>query len=616
MQKLMRFVFAAWLVLACALMARGAVFAPSDGYFGISLPYVPPPSALDLRVDGDALSPLLGRPTNGTFVARPTDPRLAAAADYLRQGSLVLAAMEMENLRRAAPPMIWSRMPLGDVYYDIGWYPQAIEFCEQALAFNPDLATVRRVHVEALIAAGRAKPACSAAASYAETRRDDPDARYLLARALFAAGHLNEALNAADAALLLDDHRAETWRLKAQLLLDAKRPRDAVEAALRCRRAQGGSVAVTLLLGRAFEDLNDSKQAGAFFREAAQGSQPPLEALMALAKFEEHSNPGEAIATLEKAEDAYPNVAAVRTFLAALYRAALRAPDAAREKSAAASLEGRADEALAAALESISGDPSRPVNYVNASALLQRRGELKGAESMAEQAHARFPDDAAAAIRLAQVKAARGNLDGAISLLEGTKPEVAQQQAVQFELARLFASASNYERAVQIAEVAMPAVPSPDAFRLAGDWRMALGQPQIARDIFARGLKISPLSADLLGGYAFAAMSCEGGAAADVLPLARKAAELAPDNAEVADTLGWALAESGHTAEAVHVLQDVVRKLPESQSAGYHLALALARDGRADESKKKLEEIIAKEKTFPERTAACELLEKINGAKR
>ncbi len=595
-----------------AARAAAAVFAPTEGYFGISLPYIPPASALDLRVEGNALSPLDGTPTNRTFATRPADPQLGAAADYFHQGNLVLAAMEMENLRRSTPPAIWSRMPLGDLYFDIGWYPQAIDFCEQALAFSPDLEGTRRVYIATLIAAGRTKEACAAAEKYAALRRDEPVAHYLLASAKYAAGRIDAALLAVDASLIRNDRRTETWRLKAQLLLEEKRPRDAVEAALRCRNVQGGGAPILLILGRAFELLDDRKQAESFYREAARGDPPPLEALIALARFREHTDPGASIEAMEKAADVYPNAVEVHQYLAKLYGEALRMPEAAREKSSAAYLEGRVDEALEAALDAIAGDAAQAVNYVNASALLQQRGELKAAESMAEQAQARFPNDAAIAIRLAQVKAARGDGASAVRVLENARPAVVSNPAVRFELARLLAAEGRYDKALEIVEPMMASASSPEAFRLAGNWRLAAGQMKIAQDIYARGLQVAPLNPDLLNGYAYATMSL-GGSANDVLPLARKASELVPGDAQIADTLGWVLAESSHTAEAVNVLEQAMKKMPDNLTAGFHYALACARDGQPEKAAKKLKEIIATAKAFPDLQAAHRLLEKVSG---
>lgn len=603
------------LFVLCAACAHGAVFAPTEGHFGISLPYVPPPSALDLRVDGDALGPLMEASTNRVFTARQ-DPRLTALADHFQQGNLPMAAMTMENIRGGSPPGVWSQLPLGDVYYEMGWYAQAVEFCEQALTFKPDLDNVRRVLVASLIQARRGDAAVAAARKYTELRGDDAVAHYLLARALYATGRTNAAMDAVSASLARDDRRPDSWLMKAQLLFESKQPREAIEAATRCQRVAGaGNAEVALLLGRAFAALNDRRQAEAFLREAARGAKPRPEALLALAAFLEDSNRGEAIATLERAVADHPASAPAHAALAKLYAASMRSADAARERSAAAYYEGRIDDALEAALDAIGADPARPDAYVKASSLLQQRGEWKASETMAAKARARFPDDAAVAVRLARVTAAGGRIDEALRLLEEAPPAVKDLAEVRIETARLHAGRKDFARALAIVEPLMAEAASAEIFRLAGNWRLELGRADAARDAYARGLRIAPLNPAFLNGFAYAAMT--GGApAGDLLPLARKAAELAPDDAAVADTLGWVLAESGRAGEAVHVLRGVAARLPDNLSAQYHFALACARDGRAEEAAGKLREVLATGKPFPEQDAARALLGQVEGRKK
>lgn len=591
--------------------ALAAVFAPVDDYFGISLPYVPPPSSLDLRTEGDALGPLMGLSVSNRIAEARQDPRLAALSEFLQQGNLPLAAMALENIRRTSSPQLWSQLPLGDVYYEMGWFPQAAEFCEQALAFNPSLEGARRVLVAAHIQARKPDAALAAAQKYAALRTDEPLAHYLLARALHAAGRTNDALRAVDSALLLDERRADALQMKAQMLLDAKRPRDAAEAALKCRQVQGlANTEITLLLGRAFAAMSERETAGKYLREAATGKTPRLDAVLTLARFLENTDRKEAITILEAALEKENDSSVLHAELARLYAAELRLADAARERGAAAFLEGRTDDALEAVLDATAADPKHPVNYVKASALLQQRGELKAAENMSAQALAKFPRDPEVVIRHARVLAATGRLDDACKLLDSAPPEVRQHQPVLIERARLHAAKREHRQALELLEPILQITKIPEAFSLAGKWRLETGDIRAARDAYARGLRLVPLNAEMLNGYNYTAM-LGGAAPADLLPMARKAAELAPGDPAIADTLGWILAESGGTGEALHILRDVITKLPGNPSATYHLALALSRDGQTDAATKRLREIIGGGKNFPERKDAQSLLDRI-----
>lgn len=61
---------------------------------------------------------------------------------------------------------------------------------------------------------------------------------------------------------------------------------------------------------------------------------------------------------------------------------------------------------------------------------------------------------------------------------------------------------------------------------------------------------------------------------------ARKAAQLAPRNPAVSDTLGWALARSGAYSEAIGVLRRTQKSEPNNPAISYHLGWALAKSGQ------------------------------------
>lgn len=64
--------------------------------------------------------------------------------------------------------------------------------------------------------------------------------------------------------------------------------------------------------------------------------------------------------------------------------------------------------------------------------------------------------------------------------------------------------------------------------------------------------------------------------------LARQAHRLAPNNAFIADTLGWVLYQTGVIDEAVEVLTLAARQAPEIAEIRYHLSVALARQGELE----------------------------------
>jgi tetratricopeptide (TPR) repeat protein len=96
------------------------------------------------------------------------------------------------------------------------------------------------------------------------------------------------------------------------------------------------------------------------------------------------------------------------------------------------------------------------------------------------------------------------------------------------------------------------------------------------------------------------------------LELAQRAAERAPDDGTVQDTLGWVWYHRGHYDEAVACLQKAVRLSPDQGLLHYHLGQALWAVGRKKEAADALRAALAR--TLPTREkkeakaalAACE----------
>jgi cellulose synthase operon protein C len=88
------------------------------------------------------------------------------------------------------------------------------------------------------------------------------------------------------------------------------------------------------------------------------------------------------------------------------------------------------------------------------------------------------------------------------------------------------------------------------------------------------------------------------------VPIARRAYELAPSSAGIADTLGWLLVEIGNVPEGVKILRGAVAGAPGRRDIGYHYAAALARGGSRDQAREKLSDILEGGVMFPGREAA------------
>ncbi|MDQ2943238.1 MAG: PEP-CTERM system TPR-repeat protein PrsT, partial [Candidatus Dormibacteraeota bacterium] len=92
------------------------------------------------------------------------------------------------------------------------------------------------------------------------------------------------------------------------------------------------------------------------------------------------------------------------------------------------------------------------------------------------------------------------------------------------------------------------------------------------------------------------------------LATAEKAYQLKPDNPEIMDTLGWILVEQGKTARGLELLQKATEKAPASTAIRFHWAATLARSGDTARARRELGDLLTKNKKFPQRQEAQDLL--------
>ncbi|MGE3772203.1 MAG: XrtA/PEP-CTERM system TPR-repeat protein PrsT, partial [Gammaproteobacteria bacterium] len=94
---------------------------------------------------------------------------------------------------------------------------------------------------------------------------------------------------------------------------------------------------------------------------------------------------------------------------------------------------------------------------------------------------------------------------------------------------------------------------------------------------------------------------------ARALDMARKAFELAPRRAEVADTYGWILLEQGRHEQALKILEQAVDLAPGNRDIRFHRASALERMGREEEALRELEALLRDPAEFESRAQAEQL---------
>ncbi|MCY1375749.1 putative PEP-CTERM system TPR-repeat lipoprotein [compost metagenome] len=96
------------------------------------------------------------------------------------------------------------------------------------------------------------------------------------------------------------------------------------------------------------------------------------------------------------------------------------------------------------------------------------------------------------------------------------------------------------------------------------------------------------------------------------LQTAEKAHGLAPANALVIDTLGWAHHHFGQQDRALSLLRDARLREPANPEIRYHLAKVLAQTGRQGEAQEELREAMKTGRPFEGSREAEQLLKTLN----
>ena len=95
------------------------------------------------------------------------------------------------------------------------------------------------------------------------------------------------------------------------------------------------------------------------------------------------------------------------------------------------------------------------------------------------------------------------------------------------------------------------------------------------------------------------------------LQYAEKARQLAPDNPQTLDTLGWILVEKGNTARGLTLLQQAILLTPKDAEIRYHLALGFMKSGDKAKARKELEQTLSSGNNFSRTKEAQALLKQL-----
>ena len=513
---------------------------------------------------------------NKAVTSKPDSPEAHLALARLHLGKRELEAAEKEFKAAAdlAPAGSFARLQLADFYLLTRRVDDATKVLTQITTEAPDAfpAWLRRAEIA------------------------------------FAQGKLDETQAALDAVLKPNPDNATALILLSRLDLARREPAKAVEAAQKAVKSQPASGPAFHALALAQAASGNNALAASAAKDAVARAPQLTEAVFLLAELQlQTGDTAGALQTLKGYLEKQPKDPRAWE---ALGKAQLRSRDAAG-----------AYQSFLRTVELVPASPRGP--YLLGLAL-RAGGKTAEAKQQFEKALAMAPGFSEPLEQLATMSFVEKNPQAAIARIERQAMLEPKSAALQYLLGRVYqASGDNkqaekaflkaielnpgavpayvslgqiygaskeYDRAIAELDKALKTRPDqPAALMLKAIAQQMKGETTNARDGYEKLLKINPRFAPAANNLAW--MLAEEGPNKDLQRaylLAQSARDAAPQDPQIADTLGWVLYKQGAYPRAETLFREAVEKLPTNAEVMYHLGMVQAKIGRNDEARASL----------------------------
>ena len=302
----------------------------------------------------------------------------------------------------------------------------------------------------------------------------------------------------------------------------------------------------------------------------------------------------------------------------------------------------QAREAISKILEDHPGNPNARILMATLDFSERKYTE---AEKLLRGLYEESPSDSRIMRGLVDVYVAEGRHDQARQILEKEIDQAPESVALRLLNASLSVHENNYDRAISEYERILETNPNDvevhirmgTTFYKSGDFKGAENHYRRARDLNPKNLVASMRLALLLGEMGrnaettslleeiltrapdnpfalnnLAYLLSESAENLDTaLTLAQRAIEKAPNNANIADTLGWIYLKKNLSDDAVKVYSELVSKHPSHPTWRYHYAMALYQKGDRKQARSELEAALERNPSKDEEQSIRDLLSKV-----
>ena len=576
----------------------------------------------------------------------------------VQMGDLDAAATLLRQALALNPDDVLSLNMMGNIYLTRGEHDEAIAHLRRLTTIRPDDPSARATLASAMLLGDDEALGDLAGAIERASRQPGPDARDILN--LIQAGQFDSALAAATRLTELSPEDPTAYNLQAAAYTGLGEIEPARESLQQALRLSPGEPSATSNLARIALQHGEVEEARRLWRASLQRYPGHVGVTLGLAQLEAaQGNPDTARSLLEQAVTHHPEALPPRLLLANDSLAQgdpQRAIDLLQPVRQANQGDTRLLDVLARA-QIAAGQHARAIETLKELAEemaqsaegLARLGvafEDAGAPAQARASYAQAleiePSQALALQRLAILELREGRLSDAMALARRMQREETTAAAGHALEGRVHQAAQRTEDASDAYSQAYALRPSGEIAALLGRILTELGRPAEAADILRARLADHPDETMVRSQLALALMAANEDQAAireyeilletlpdnavvlnnlaflyqssgnpQALELSERAYALLPENAAIADTLGWILINRGDLDGGLPLVERARQELPERSDVRYHYAAGLAKSGRFVEARQELVTLLDDFGSFPQREEAEALLQSL-----
>jgi len=246
--------------------------------------------------------------------------------------------------------------------------------------------------------------------------------------------------------------------------------------------------------------------------------------------------------------------------------------------------------------KAIQGDPKHIPAHVAYIELHLRTSQFDKATDLIGEFRAQFPDSAEGPRLAGDMAMLTGDTAAARSAFDEAFARAPDARLVlrRFET---FAAEGRFDDGIGLLDDWLSGHPDDrQVARTLADAHMATGDLAAADAAYRGLLATTPKDPMLLNNHALTLYGL--GQREDAIATAETAFDEAPENPDVADTLGWMLVRTGQPERGLSLLREASARRADNPEIQYHLAEALHRLGRDAEARRILDDVLADNRPF------------------